>query len=153
MRPTYLLELTISLSLLQSGLSEEEAKSRIYFIDSQGMITADRPKLQQHKICGCFRSTVLENSSQCVDFARRDYDGPPLKNLIDIINYVKPTALFGLSTIKGAFTREVIEKMAELNPRPIIFPLSNPVSLSECEYKDAIEWTDGKAGSVDVSPF
>ena len=33
------------------GLSEEEAKSRIWFIDSQGMITADRPKLQAHKIC------------------------------------------------------------------------------------------------------
>jgi len=35
------------------GLSEEEAKNKIYFIDSQGMITADRPKLQQHKICTC----------------------------------------------------------------------------------------------------
>lgn len=33
------------------GMSEEDAKKQIYFIDSQGLITADRPKLQQHKIC------------------------------------------------------------------------------------------------------
>lgn len=120
-----------------NGLSEEEAKSRIYFIDSQGLITADRPKLQQHKIY----------------FARRDYQGPPLKNLIDIVEYVKPTALFGLSTTRGAFDRKVIERMAELNPRPIIFPLSNPVSLSECEFKDAVEWTDGKVIFASGSPF
>lgn len=119
------------------GLSEEEAKSRIWFIDSQGMITADRPKLQAHKIY----------------FARKDYSGPPLKNLLDIIDYVKPTALVGLSTMRGAFTKEAVEKMAELNPRPIIFPLSNPVSLSECEFKDAIEWTDGKVIFASGSPF
>lgn len=119
------------------GMSEEDAKDRIYFIDSQGLITADRPKLQQHKIY----------------FARRDYQGPPLKNLLEIVNYVKPTAIFGLSTTKGAFTRDVIERMAELNPRPIIFPLSNPVSLSECEFKDAVEWTDGKVIFASGSPF
>ncbi|KAG8861036.1 hypothetical protein FRB91_011072 [Serendipita sp. 411] len=119
------------------GMSEEEAKSRIYFIDSQGLITVDRPKLQQHKIY----------------FARKDYTGPPLKNLIDIVNYVKPTALFGLSTTKGAFTKQVIERMADLNPRPIIFPLSNPVSLSECEFKEAIDWTDGRVIFASGSPF
>jgi malate dehydrogenase (oxaloacetate-decarboxylating)(NADP+) len=76
-----------------------------------------------------------------------------LKNLLDIIDYVKPTALLGLSTMKGAFTQEVIEKMAALNPRPIIFPLSNPVSLSECEFKEAIDWTDGKVIFASGSPF
>jgi hypothetical protein len=35
-----------------------------------------------------------------VDFSRTDYNGPPLTNLTEIIEYVKPTALFGLSTIK-----------------------------------------------------
>jgi len=34
------------------GLSEEDAKNRIYFIDSQGLITIDRPgKLAEHKKC------------------------------------------------------------------------------------------------------
>jgi hypothetical protein len=35
-----------------------------------------------------------------VDFSRSDYSGPPLTNLAEIIKYVKPTALLGLSTIK-----------------------------------------------------
>ena len=76
-----------------------------------------------------------------------------MKNLIDIINYVKPTALLGLSTIKSAFNEPVVRLMAELNPRPIIFPLSNPVKLSECEFHEAVEWTDGKVLFASGSPF
>lgn len=38
--------------------------------------------------------------SPYLDFSRKDYTGPPIKKLIDVINYVKPTALFGLSTVK-----------------------------------------------------
>lgn len=86
-------------------------------------------------------------------FSRKDYDGPPMKNLVEILDYIKPTALLGLSTIKSAFYKDVVEKMAELNPRPIIFPLSNPVRLSECEFEEAIEWTKGKVIFASGSPF
>ncbi|KAG6918747.1 hypothetical protein DXG01_011938 [Tephrocybe rancida] len=119
------------------GMSEEESRSRIYTVDSKGLITADRKGLQEHKKY----------------FARTDYQGAPLTNLHDIINYVKPTALLGLSTVRNAFTEDVVRLMASINPRPIVFPLSNPVSLCEVDYVDAIHWTDSSVIFASGSPY
>jgi malate dehydrogenase (oxaloacetate-decarboxylating)(NADP+) len=71
----------------------------------------------------------------------------------DTVKELKPTMLVGVSTITGAFTKEVIELMAEINQRPIIFPLSNPTSKAECTYKDAFAWTKGKVVFGSGSPF
>ncbi|KIP04502.1 hypothetical protein PHLGIDRAFT_31333 [Phlebiopsis gigantea 11061_1 CR5-6] len=119
------------------GMSEEEARQRIWLVDSQGLVYDSRGKLAEHKKY----------------FSRKDYDGPPMTNLVDIIDHIKPTALFGLSTMKGAFNQAVIEKMSEINARPIIFPLSNPVSLSECVFSEAVEWSNGKVIFASGSPF
>ncbi|KAH9836244.1 malic enzyme [Rhodofomes roseus] len=119
------------------GMSEEEARRRIWFVDSQGLIFDTRGPMAEHK----------------KSFSRPDYDGPPMTDLTQIVEYVKPTALLGLSTIKGAFSQSVIETMSALNPRPIIFPLSNPVRLSECEYHEAVEWSGGRVIFASGSPF
>jgi malate dehydrogenase (oxaloacetate-decarboxylating)(NADP+) len=87
------------------------------------------------------------------DFSRDDYQGPPITNLLDIIDHVRPTALLGLSTIGGAFTNDVLEAMALINPRPIIFPLSNPVRLAECTFDDAVVHTRGNVLFASGSPF
>ncbi len=109
------------------------------------------------------------------DFSRDDYQGPPMTNLLDIIAYVKPTALLGLSTItvaiahclrpppvhsqssvvilQDAFTGAVLDAMAALNPRPIVFPLSNPVKLAECSFADAVAHTGGSVLFASGSPF
>ncbi|KAF8504797.1 malic enzyme [Russula emetica] len=119
------------------GLTPEEARQRIYLVDSQGLIFDSRGPMAEHKKY----------------FSRKDYNGPPLTNLTEIVEYVKPTALFGLSTIKGAFNQEVIGAMAASNVRPIIFPLSNPVRLSECEFEETLRWTNGRVLFASGSPF
>ncbi|KAL1703644.1 hypothetical protein EV121DRAFT_280993 [Schizophyllum commune] len=120
-----------------NGLSEQEARDRIYLVDSQGLVYDGRGKLQEHKKY----------------FSRKDYTGPPMKSLLDIIDHVKPTALLGLSTITDAFTPEVIRRMSDLNARPIIFPLSNPVRLSECSFEAAVAHSDGRVLFASGSPF
>ncbi|KAG9004367.1 hypothetical protein FRB94_002456 [Tulasnella sp. JGI-2019a] len=119
------------------GLTEDQARECIWTVDSQGLITADRKNLPEHKKF----------------FARRDYTGPPVKDLVEIIDLVKPTALLGLSTIHGAFNESVVKAMLANNPRPIIFPLSNPLTMCELDFSDAVKWTDGKVLFSSGSPY
>ncbi|KAJ3179974.1 hypothetical protein HDU85_004258 [Gaertneriomyces sp. JEL0708] len=111
------------------GMSESAARDVFYLVDSKGLVTFDRgDKLPQHKTL----------------FARRDNDGKQLKTLMDVIEYVKPTALIGLASQGGAFTPEVLQRMGELNERPIIFPLSNPLTNAECTFSQALQHTGGR---------
>lgn len=120
------------------GMSKEEAKSRIWTTDSKGLVTANRgDKLAEHKHF----------------FARHDNGDKQIKNLLDVVDYVKPTVIFGLSTVPGMFDEPVLRKMAELNKRPIVFPLSNPTNKSECTFEEALRYTDGNAIFAAGSPF
>lgn len=76
-----------------------------------------------------------------------------MTDLLDIVQYVKPTALMGLSTVKGAFSEAVIRRMASQTPRPIVFPLSNPLQLSECTFSEALGASDGSVLFASGSPF
>ncbi|KIV77309.1 hypothetical protein PV11_09116 [Exophiala sideris] len=123
---------------MHEGLTEEEAKSCFWLVDSKGLVTKDRgDKLADHKIY----------------FSRTDNDGQQFKSLDEVIEYVKPTIIMGLSTIGGAFTPEILQKMGKWNDRPIIFPLSNPSSKSECTFEEAITNTQGRALFASGSPF
>lgn len=105
------------------GLKVEEAYSQIYLMDIDGLITKNRKQLDPRHL----------------PFAK---DMPESKNLLELVKTVRPGALLGASTVQGAFTKEIIVEMAKINPRPIIFALSNPTSKAECTAEDAYTLTN-----------
>ncbi|KAK1920544.1 malate dehydrogenase [Papiliotrema laurentii] len=124
------------------GLSEQEAKERFWLIDTKGLITSTRADVTSGKI-----------ASHKKYFIRNDTNGEEFGSLAEVIEYVKPTALVGLSTTFGAFPEPVVRRMAQLNPAPIIFPLSNPTSKCELAFSDALEWTNGTVLFASGSPY
>jgi malate dehydrogenase (oxaloacetate-decarboxylating) len=74
-------------------------------------------------------------------------------NLTEVIDAVHPTALIGLSTASGAFTEQVVRRVAAHARRPVIMPLSNPTSRSEARPQDLADWTEGRALVATGSPF
>ena len=121
-------------ALVQEGLSEEQARSQIAMFNSSGLLEASRQDL----------------SPEQAVFAHAH---APVKNLIDAINSLKPTALVGVSTVGGAFTQAVVKAMSKVNERPIIFALSNPTEKAECTAQQAYAWSGGQAVYAAGVPF
>jgi len=116
------------------GLSEKEARNRCWLIDSRGLVVKGRAGLAPHKL----------------PFA---HDHAPLPDLLTAVEGLHPTAIIGVSGQHGAFTQPVLEAMARLNDRPIVFALSNPTSKAECTAEQAYIWTAGRAIFASGSPF
>lgn len=126
------------------GLSEREAYQRFWLIDKDGLL--------------------LENNSALLEFQKpyarsieeiRNWHCSRENNidLLNVVKQVKPTILIGCSTASGAFTEEIIRMIARDVERPIIMPLSNPISKAEANPRDLLHWTNGKAIVATGSPF
>ena len=133
----------IMYGLMHVGLTEEQAKERIYVLDSRGLILSDREGLEPYKLPFAHDREKLVGWSYATE-------NP---NMMDTIRNAKVTALMGLSGQGGSFNERVIEAVKENTPNPIIFALSNPTDLTEVLPHDAICWTDGAATVATGSPF
>src|SRR5208283_5297566 len=84
---------------------------------------------------------------------RYAHDHEPIWDLQEMVETLKPAAIIGVSGKQGLFARPVLEAMARVNERPIVFALSNPTSRSECTAVEAYTWTGGRAIFASGSPF
>jgi malate dehydrogenase (oxaloacetate-decarboxylating)(NADP+) len=80
------------------------------------------------------------------------HDHPPLA-FLEAIEAIRPQVLIGATGAPGTFTQAVIERMSEVNSRPVVFALSNPTSRAECTPEQAYAWSGGRAVFASGSPF
>jgi malate dehydrogenase (oxaloacetate-decarboxylating)(NADP+) len=113
-------------AMVKDGLPRDQALARVSLFDINGLIVRSRGDL--------------------IDFQRPyAHDMRPTASFVEAIETFKPTAIIGVSTVGKAFTRQVVEAMARVNERPIIFALSNPTDKAECTPREAYGWTQGRA--------
>jgi malate dehydrogenase (oxaloacetate-decarboxylating)(NADP+) len=121
-------------AMVLAGATEEEALARISLFDHKGLIEPSRSDLEE------FHRPYAHPRAKITDF-------------VHAIEAIRPTAIIGVSTAARAFHREVIETMARINARPIIFPFSNPTSHAECTAEEAYTFSQGRAVFASGSPF
>lgn len=123
----------LTVAFMQEGLSEAEARQRLWFVDVNGLVVAGRDDLMPHNL-------PYAHLHERLGFA-------------DAIDAIKPDVLIGATGSPGTFDQRIIRKMCDHHPTPIIFALSNPTSQAECTAEQAYAWSNGKAIFASGSPF
>ncbi|MGA7323482.1 MAG: NAD-dependent malic enzyme [Rhodomicrobium sp.] len=113
-------------AMTKEGLTLQQAQSRVYMFDINGLLEPSRKDLFD------FQKPYVHKHAPTHDF-------------VAAIESIKPTTIIGVSTVGGAFTKEVIEAMSRINERPVIMALSNPTERAECTPEQAYTWSKGKA--------
>jgi malate dehydrogenase (oxaloacetate-decarboxylating)(NADP+) len=117
----------------KEGLSVDEARKRLWFVDVKGLVVKGRTDLMEHNLPYAHEGKALQ--------------------FVEAIDTVKPHVLIGATGAPGTFTQTVIERMSGINDRPVIFALSNPTSKAECTAEQAYAWSKGRAIFASGSPF
>jgi len=121
-------------ALAEEGISPKEARKQCWFVDTKGLLVANRGTMAEHKL----------------PYA---HEHPQIDDFLEAVKTLKPTAILGLSGQPDSFTKDIIEAMSEINERPIIFALSNPTSKAECTAEQTYTWSNGRAIFASGSPF
>jgi malate dehydrogenase (oxaloacetate-decarboxylating) len=134
----------LRIAMVEEGLSEKEARARFWIVDKDGLLDSDRRDLSEEQ------KVYTRDHNEVVGWPRNQHGQI---GLAEVIGKIDATMLIGFSTVKGIFSESIVREMAGKTGRPIIFPLSNPTSLSEAEPADLLAWTEGRALVATGSPF
>jgi len=130
------------LAMLMEGYGLSEAKQKIWLVDSQGLVHTRRQPIETEKL------VYAQPWEKISSWASKKPVG-----LAETVRAVHPAILIGTSAQPKAFSKRIVQEMAQHTSRPIIFPLSNPTAHSEASPKDLLTWTDGRAIVATGSPF
>jgi malate dehydrogenase (oxaloacetate-decarboxylating) len=128
--------------LKRHGLSHQEALSRVYVLDSRGLLVEGRAM-------DVYKTAYAQTREAIADW---QFSGA-VPTLLEVIQNARATALVGLSGQADAFNQPVVAAMTLNTARPVIFPLSNPTSACEALPEDILRWSEGRALVATGSPF
>ncbi|BAP43994.1 malate dehydrogenase [Pseudomonas sp. StFLB209] len=126
------------------GLSEAQARKRIFMVDRFGLLTEGMDNLLD------FQKRLAQQSADVAGWASAGQD---YASLLDVVSNAGATVLIGVSGQRGLFSEEVIRELHKHCPRPLVMPLSNPTSKVEVTPEEVLRWTDGQALVATGSPF
>ena len=120
-------------ALVDEGVSLEEARRHLWFVDLNGLVVKSRSDLMEHNLPYAHEHAPLD--------------------FVQAIDAIRPHVLIGATGAPGTFTQTVVERMSAIHRRPVIFALSNPTSRAECTAEQAYAWSGGRAVFTSGSPF
>jgi malate dehydrogenase (oxaloacetate-decarboxylating) len=132
-------------AMVEEGLSDREARDRIYVVDRLGLLHDGMSALPS------FQEKLAQPCARLESWKRSGPDDGI--SMLDVAQQGQPSVLIGVSGQPGLFTEEIVRAMASHAKRPIVFPLSNPTSRMEAAPTDVIQWTEGRALVATGSPI
>ncbi len=129
--------------LREEGLSEKEARSLIFGIDQGGLLVEGMEVGREQR-------AWLKPRNLVADWKAVDKGSI---GLLETVQNAKATVLIGVTGVTGAFSQEVLQALAQNTEVPIVMPLSNPTSKSECTAEQAFRFTEEKCLCATGSPF
>jgi malate dehydrogenase (oxaloacetate-decarboxylating) len=134
----------IRATLIAHGLSNDEARQRIFAVDVAGLVTDDMPGLTKWQ-------TSLAQPRAAV--AGWKLASPDCITMMDVIVNARPTVVICVTAQPGLLAGAPLEAIAKYEPRPVVLALSNPTSKCECTPEQAAQATNGGALMATGSPF
>jgi len=131
-------------TMVEEGLTEEEAKSRLMVTDSRGLLFEGRsaPMNDRKRKMAATKATLKEHGLKGKEIAHDV-----------VVEQTRPSVLIGVCGKACTFTEPMVRAMAEAHAQPFVMPLSNPTSKAEAVPADILAWSDGRALIATGSPF
>jgi len=114
--------------LIDYGLSVDEAKNRIFIIDSKGLVTSDRN-------VDFYKKKFVKDSKKFPWISDLDKEDTP-----SIIQQSGATVLIGTSGQEFCFRKEMVDAIRRNTSRPLLLPLFHRISTPDMFCQNMRQW-------------